>query len=921
MRKYFLHTIIIIFGIVPLITYSQTAPFAFELQNNQACDKVFGQPNFVTNAGNSTRDGQDNAYHTAVDPVTGKVFVSDLGNNRVLRYSGINAFQNGDLAEAVLGQVNFTNNGAAVAQNRMNSPTGIFLGPTGVLWVTDWGNNRVLKFNNAVTLGSGANANGVLGQTNFTNNGGGTAQNRTSRPIACFEENDGTLWVADQGNDRVLRFDNAVAKANGANADGVLGKNNFTTLGDQTTQNGLANPTGVSVNDAGRLYVSDQFNDRIIWWDNAKVQANGANANGQLGQPNFTTGTTGLSRFEMSSPRMVTVTPDNKFLAVADDDNNRILIYINPNTSGEINADFVFGQTTFTTNAANNGGLSAASISNPRGVFLYQTTAFENYLFVSDRGNNRTKVYVLFDIFYTTDAFTPIVDTLQSTEIDGDPITYSVISTTNTGTFTLDNTTTGEFTYTPVLAPTDYTDTLVYQVCDADGCDTSLVIFNVLTPKRLWIKADDGTSPTMDKWVNQIPSGDTVYAQTGSEPTLVQNQINYNPSVSFNGTNEWMFSELGIINTLSDVHVSTFALTIPNSIKNQHVLEESSGSAIYGNIDVWGDGNSYFEAGAALEVGNPWGGTTGIPNIWSFTQSTAEESISRDGLEIATKAGGVVRGFGDSTLIGRDIAGNHYDGQIAEIMHFQHTDGKTFFNKEINTVESYFAIKYGITLDQANDNDNDGTAGTDYTLSDTLLTVWEDANANGYKFDIAGIGRDDFYGLNQKQSKSINSDAIITMAKTEFFVDNLTNPNIFGLDKQAMLWANNDSSINEWIESGIPFGYNTINRLKRQWKIEENVGDVGEVEVVIDNADLPANTLVANNLYVVIDEDLNGDFNDGNLRLIKLTKDGSGIWKGKGDFNDDEIFTLMYIEFDIMRNGKFFLNLDERPFDWINRDQ
>lgn len=904
-------------GTLPLAS----PPLAFIIANNQPADKVYGQPNFTTNTATTTQVGADNPYHTAVDPTTGKVFISDLGNNRVLRYPNIDAFRNGEAAEAVLGQTNFTNNGPATAQNRLANNTGIFVGPTGTLWVTEFDNDRVTRWDNASFKITGANADGVLGQVDFVSNVAATSQSRMNSPICVFEENDGTLWVADQNNRRVLRFDNAATKPNGANADGVLGKGDFVTAGAGLSQNRTGAVSGVTVNANGRLYISDLTNNRVMWWDNAKALANGANASGQFGQPNFTTGGANLSRREYSAPRMVTVTPDNKFLAVSDDNNNRTLIYLSPdNTSGEVNADFVFGQPDFVSNAANNGGLSAASINNPRGVFLYQTNARETYLFVSDRGNNRTKLYLLFDIFETTDAFTPIVDQFNFTEVDGDILNFTIVDSSGlTGSINIDNPLTGDYTYTPKVEPFDYEDTVIYSVCDKDGCDTSVVIFRVLTPKRLWLRADIGASgTTLSAIENYSSPGDSIYAFTGGEPTLVNGALNYNPNITFDGSSSRMYLNGGIINTVNPVHTSIFAVSSPFTQKNQHILEETPVSGTFGIIDLWSDGNAYFEAGTALENPIPWGGTLSVPYIWSHLQSNTFEEISRDAQLLTSSGGGSQEGDGDTTLFGYDDAGNFYDGTIAEVILFQHNLGETFLNGEINTVESYLGIKYGITLDQTNDNDFDGTVGTDYTLSDTLSTAWEDSDNVGYNNDIAGIGRDDAYALYQKQSKSINADAIIAMGLDDIYSTNQLNPSVFNKDSIAFLWANDNGSLANWSFNENPKGYNKMFRIEREWKIEENLGDVGLVHLEVLSSDLPAVPFAGNNLFVVIDEDGNGDFTDGDLRLYRMSNI-AGTWETKAQFEDGEVFTFAFIQFDFMRHGKYFYNKKENEYHWINR--
>ena len=48
-------------------------------------------------------------------------------------------------------------------------------------------------------------------------------------------------------NRRVLRFDSAAFKSNGANADGVLGQPDFTSTLFNTAQNGMTGPSGVAV--------------------------------------------------------------------------------------------------------------------------------------------------------------------------------------------------------------------------------------------------------------------------------------------------------------------------------------------------------------------------------------------------------------------------------------------------------------------------------------------------------------------------------------------------------------------------------------------------------------------------------------------------------------------------------------------------
>jgi len=95
----------------------------------------------------------------------------------------------------------------------------------------------------------------------------------------------GRLWVADFFNNRVLRFDGAADKANGANADGVLGQPNFTSNGAATTASGMNSPGGLAIDTAGHLWVADNLNSRVLRFDGAPLPALSGRVVDPTGQP------------------------------------------------------------------------------------------------------------------------------------------------------------------------------------------------------------------------------------------------------------------------------------------------------------------------------------------------------------------------------------------------------------------------------------------------------------------------------------------------------------------------------------------------------------------------------------------------------------------------------------------------------------
>lgn len=76
--------------------------------------------------------------------------------------------------------------------------------------MTDNYNNRVLIFNDAVSKTNGANADLVLGQSDFVtgsvNTGGISAKTLNGPQLISFDSATSTLWVADGGNQRVLAY-------------------------------------------------------------------------------------------------------------------------------------------------------------------------------------------------------------------------------------------------------------------------------------------------------------------------------------------------------------------------------------------------------------------------------------------------------------------------------------------------------------------------------------------------------------------------------------------------------------------------------------------------------------------------------------------------------------------------------------------
>ena len=183
------------------------APAAAQAPPSTA-DVVYGQNGqFNTAAEATSANGFIEPYGVALDG-SGNLYVADTFNNRVLFYPA-----GSTSPTRVYGQTSFATNSSGVSASELYYPQGIAVDSSGNLWVADSYNNRVLMYapgNTTAAL--------VLGQTGFASRVSATTSTGLNYPTGVAVDQFGSLYVADFNNNRVLRFDNAASLANGAAA-------------------------------------------------------------------------------------------------------------------------------------------------------------------------------------------------------------------------------------------------------------------------------------------------------------------------------------------------------------------------------------------------------------------------------------------------------------------------------------------------------------------------------------------------------------------------------------------------------------------------------------------------------------------------------------------------------------------------------
>src|SRR3989454_12794815 len=103
-------------------------------------------------------------------------------------------------------------------------------------------NIRLLKY--AVPISTGQAATVVVGQGSFTTKTAGTTATTLSVPLGISFDSAGNLWVADKGNNRVLKY--AAPITTGEAATIVVGQCSFTTITAGTTVTTLTIQIGIT---------------------------------------------------------------------------------------------------------------------------------------------------------------------------------------------------------------------------------------------------------------------------------------------------------------------------------------------------------------------------------------------------------------------------------------------------------------------------------------------------------------------------------------------------------------------------------------------------------------------------------------------------------------------------------------------------
>ncbi len=216
------------------------------------------------------------------------------------------------------------------------------------------------------------------------------------------------------------------------------------------------------------------------------------------------------------------------------------------------------------------------------------------------------------------------------------------------------------------------------------------------------------------------------------------------------------------------------------------------------------------------------------PSITSTSRATGGTATNRtDALQTLTNAAVITAFVGANIGIGRSVALNSTLANVGEVIIYP----TEIIGTNRNKVETYLAIKYGITLDQ--------TTAQNYTLSNNSI-AWNGTTAGVFNRDVAGIARDDVSSLNQAKSQSVNNTGDIIVNSISAIATNY----------QSLVWGNDASATGSFTLTDTPVGYS---RIAREWQLQEKNGNLGNIKISYPVAALPVGA--GTPIYMFVDTD------------------------------------------------------------------
>ncbi|MBA2407373.1 MAG: T9SS type A sorting domain-containing protein [Chitinophagales bacterium] len=375
---------------------------------------------------------------------------------------------------------------------------------------------------------------------------------------------------------------------------------------------------------------------------------------------------------------------------------------------------------------------------------------------------------------------------------------------------------------------------------------------------RLWLRADMGTSCTADgcavtTWTDQAGFTNATQSSTSPKPSFqnnITNNLNYNPEISFDGINDYFTVSDFSSGFTNSGHI--FLVTHnPSADSLREILDYKADA---GSNFPFNDGLYYLDFITVAGSAPPADFIASDPFIFNSMVSSSPKTASHffNGTSAFTSVDNgssspkidMRIGDGDYSSIFTGITSLPFKGRVAEVVAYN--TNLTLNNRQ--KVETYLAIKYGITLSH------------DYINTSGIVTY---AVAT-YNKNIIGIAREDGEDLLQKQSHTLDDTSRIYM--NALASDNLVNatpPSEFGADEASLITGHDNGKMCSTPAALSEKPPTVYSRLEREWKVS-NYSFTGLFNMDFKlNACASPSAVTASDLRLLVDAD--GNFSNATV--------------------------------------------------------
>ncbi|MCL2510857.1 MAG: Ig-like domain-containing protein, partial [Bacteroidales bacterium] len=281
--------------------------------------------------------------------------------------------------------------------------------------------------------------------------------------------------------------------------------------------------------------------------------------------------------------------------------------------------------------------------------------------------------------------------------------------------------------------------------------------------------------------INNFAQNNTTF-----RPRYTHDGMNFHPALNFSGGARRMESE------------TTFTVQAPaNRIYRSFYVTRST-STTTTNATVFAYGSNYDEGwnnsnasylfvfGTAVATANP-GFAPPHHGITGFNRSL---NMAYHNAKTGTLS--AVRPLGASNIRatigtrGPALATYPFVGDIQEIIILSTPPGVPFNDMDMRKITSYLAIKYGQTLD---------TIAQPHLYRSDEEIVWNGTTNLGYNRNVFGIARDEITGLYQRQSTSVDDNAITLFLGNVLYTLNELNQGRLNNETYLLLGSNGKNGI------------------------------------------------------------------------------------------------------------------------------